>query len=249
MQPLDVGVFFPLKQAIGTFVDRMFRTRIGRLQKIELFKCFINARAKALNIDNIEGAWLGAGIYPIDPSKVLEKIRRPDVRQSDSDQPNEDGTASLTTTPEQQFNILSDNDPIDVAALHLANSALNDLLRTKQSLHTPARKFIPRLASTAEWLLAENVILKLELQKCKDMLGSRKARGRGKRLVLKGKIIVSTEELLNAVDKCEAVTQNKEKKTGRPQGRPRKNAPVEPVVALEETTYDEGEEGSGGDDL
>ena len=63
MQPLNVSVFFPLKQAIGMFVDRMFRTGIGNLQKIEWFKCFISARAKALNNDNIEGAWQGAKVF------------------------------------------------------------------------------------------------------------------------------------------------------------------------------------------
>src|SRR5579871_6832382 len=187
MQPLDVGVFFPLKQAIGTFVDRMFRTGIGNLQKIEWFKCFISARAKALNKDNIEGAWRGAGIYPINPSKVLNKIPRSVAPQID--QSVQDTVTILPTNSVQQFDILADNASIDSTALHSANSALSDMVRAKQPLHTPARKFIPRLASTTEWLLAENVILKFELKKCQDMLGSRKARGRGKRLVLRGKIV------------------------------------------------------------
>lgn len=81
MQPLDVSVFFPLKQAIGTFVDRIFRTGIGRLQKIEWFKSFINARAKAINTENSHGAWRGAGIYPIDPSKVLDKLSQSATHQ------------------------------------------------------------------------------------------------------------------------------------------------------------------------
>jgi hypothetical protein len=122
------------------------------------------------------------------------------------------------------------------------------MVRAKQPLHTPARKFIPRLASTTEWLLAENVILKFELKKCQDMLGSRKARGRGKRLVLRGKIVVSTEEIVKAVEECERATQNKQKKTGKPRGRPRKNAQVAPIVALEEAADDEETSESGGDD-
>ena len=137
-------------------------------------------------------------------------------------------------TTEQLFNILAEGHfTIDATALHSATTALNDLVCTNQPLHTPARKFIPRLASTAEWLLAENVILKLKLKQSKAMLGARKAREGGKRLVLKGKIIVSTDEILKAIEEAETATKNKQKKTGRPWGRPRKNASVAPVVTLE----------------
>ena len=101
-------------------------------------------------------------------------------------------------------------------ALYLATITLNDLVCTKQALHTPATKFIPHLTSTTEWLLAENAILKLELKQCKDVLGSRKVRQGGKRLVLKGKIIISTEEILKLIEEAEAATQNKQKITSRP---------------------------------
>jgi hypothetical protein len=113
---------------------------------------------------------------------------------------------------------------------------LNELLRVNQPLHTPARKFIPRLASTTEWLLAENVILRVELQKSNDLLGARKTRSAGKRLILKGKIVVSTEEILELVQEAEAATAAKAQKSGKPRGRPRKNpvAAVVPVVILEE---------------
>ena len=74
MQPLDVGVFFPLKQAMGSFVDRIYRTGISRIQKAEWFECFIKARAKAINKKNIEGGWRGAGIYPMNLSKILDKL-------------------------------------------------------------------------------------------------------------------------------------------------------------------------------
>jgi DDE superfamily endonuclease/Tc5 transposase DNA-binding domain len=54
MQPLDVGIFFPLKQAIGCFLDRVYRTGIARLQKVEWFECFIKARSKAITKQNIQ---------------------------------------------------------------------------------------------------------------------------------------------------------------------------------------------------
>ena len=104
------------------------------------------------------------------------------------------------------------------------------------------------MASTTEWLLAENVILKLELQQTKAVLGSRKARAGGKWLVLKGKIIISTDEILKAIEEAEAATQAKRPQrrlqkntpTGRPWGRPRKNAPAMPIVTVVEVEADDG---------
>jgi hypothetical protein len=94
------------------------------------------------------------------------------------------------------------------------------------------------LAWTAEWLLAENAILKLELKQSKDVLSSRKGQGGGKWLVLKGKIVISTDKILKAIEEAEAATKNKRRKTGRPRGRPRKNAPVVLVLTLEEAPGD-----------
>lgn len=239
MQPLDVGIFFPLKQAIGCFLDRVYRTGIARLQKIEWLESFIQAREKALNKQNILGAWRGAGIYPLNPSKVLDKLTstpRPQLQLSDGSTILVLVTSSEISESSQPFdNILTDNSTgIDASKLHSANTVLTDLLRINQPLQTPARKFIPRLASTTEWLLAENIILKLELQKSKDMLGTRKAQAAGKRLVLKGKIVISTAEILTAFEKCEAATLARATKpVGRGRGRPR-TIPVVPIAILEE---------------
>jgi len=74
LQPLDVSIFFSLKQAMGCLLNRLYRTGIARMQKAEWFQCFIQAWARAVNKSNNEGGWRGAGIYPINPSKVLDKI-------------------------------------------------------------------------------------------------------------------------------------------------------------------------------
>jgi hypothetical protein len=178
----------------------------------------------------------------MNPSKVLDELTSRQIQQPDiSTIPTVVIVYIATGTAEscKPFkNILTDNSAINAIALHSANTALNDLIRINQPLHTPARKFIPRLASTTKWLLAENVILRVELQKSNDLLGARKARGGGKRLVLKGKIVVSTEEILKLIQEAEAATEAKGKKSGKPRGWPRKN-PVVPVVTLEECKDDE----------
>jgi hypothetical protein len=174
-------------------------------------------------------------------SKVLDKLISRQLQQRDTS--TIPTVVILCTTEETSQtlkpfdNILLDNAAINSIALHSANTALNELLRINQPLHTPARKFIPRLASTTEWLLAEKVISRVELQKSNDLLGARKTRSGGKRLVLKGKIVVSTEEILKLFQEAEAAMAAKAQKSVKPRGRPRKNpvlVPVTPVVILEE---------------
>ena len=135
----------------------------------------------------------------------------------------------VITEPAIPFDVLSNDSSIDITALYSANIALNDLVQTKQLLYIPISKFIHHLASTTEWLFVENAILRLELKKYMDMLGSRKARKIGKRLTLKEQIVISMEEILKVIEEAEATTQNKQKKTGRPQGRQRKNPLVAPI--------------------
>ena len=168
MQPLDVGVFFPLKQAMGGFLDEIYRTGISRIQKAEWFECLIKARAKAVNKKNIEGGWRGAGIYPMDQLKVLDKLPQSAVQQLFP-------PSSQSETASSFENVLLEGSSIDANALHSANTGLKETLLTKEPLQTPACKYIPRLASTAEWLHAENVILKLELANLRAFLSNRKS--------------------------------------------------------------------------
>ena len=238
MQPLDVGVFFPLKQAMGGFLDRIYRTEISRIQKAEWFECFIKARDKGVNKKNIEGGWRGAGIYPMDPSKVLDKLPKSTIQRPNTPSSQSETASSFET-------VLLEGFAIDANALHSANTALKEMLLTKEALRTPARKYVPQLASTAECLLAENVILKFELANLKALMNKRKSRQGGKRLILKGKIVISTSEVLKLIEEAEAATKNKKMGTGKPRGRP---SSKKPIVILEEAKDDEDTSGDDGDD-
>jgi hypothetical protein len=132
---------------------------------------------------NIKSGWKGTRIYPMDPSKVLNKISQSTVESQPtvSHSYNLRGQSQSISTTEHLFNILRDGQSsIDATAFHSTNTALVKLVRMKQPLHTPAQKFVPWLISTAEWLLAENAILTLELKQSKDVLGVRKVREGGK---------------------------------------------------------------------
>ena len=74
MQPLDVGVFGPLKRAMSAQLDRAFRTGISRLQKVEWIENYIEARKVAINISNILGGWRGAGLFPLNKHRILHQL-------------------------------------------------------------------------------------------------------------------------------------------------------------------------------
>ena len=56
-QPLDVGVFGPLKKAMSATLDRIFQTGISCLEKVEWMQNYIDACAITLSYENIQGGW------------------------------------------------------------------------------------------------------------------------------------------------------------------------------------------------
>ena len=127
------------------------------------FEYFIQIRIEVVNKNNIEGEWREADIYPINLFKIFDKIPKSTTQLTII-------SFSQTETTNSFENILIEDSSINANTLYLANIILKDLLFIKEPLQSPARKYIPRLTSMAEWLLAENVILKLELKNVKNII-------------------------------------------------------------------------------
>jgi hypothetical protein len=219
------------------FLDRLFRIGIKTLQKIEWFECFIKAHEKAVTYSNVQGGWHGSGIYPLNPLKVLQKLPAP-KKSAAAAMPSEiDSTIALSFDT-----VLLEDSPINPVILRSANQTLNEILIINQPLNTPARKYIPRLAAMVEQLLAENTLLQYEVKRCTDVLGARKTRQGGKRMILNGAVVISTEEFYLAILAAEEATKKKKKiPTGKPRGRPRKNEPKASKVVVEELEDSEEE--------
>ena len=135
MQPLDVGVFFPLKHTMGSFLDRIYRTGISRIQKMEWFECLIKAWAKAVNKKNTEGGWRGASIYPMDSLKVIDKVSKSIIQR-----PNTPSSQSETASSFE--NVLLKGSSIDANALHSVNIILKEKLLNKEALRQPRRRYV-----------------------------------------------------------------------------------------------------------
>ena len=137
MQPLDVGIFGPLKRAMSGFLDQIGRTGINKIQKTEWLECFVKAHEKTMRYSNIQGGWCGSGIYPLSSLKVLNKLP-----------PSQAKLITLLTSTSidvittNLFELaLQENASVNCASVQSVNIALKVLLRDNQPLDTPAWKY------------------------------------------------------------------------------------------------------------
>ena len=76
-QPLDIACFSPLKTAITSEVDAIFRKSVMSLLRVEWTSAYIRARARCFKPYTIESAFRKAGIYPLDPKIILSTLPTP----------------------------------------------------------------------------------------------------------------------------------------------------------------------------
>jgi hypothetical protein len=81
LQPLDVGVFGPLKRAYGKLLEGMMTAGNNHIDKEDFLSLYPPAREKVFIRENIYGGFAGAGFKPLNKDRVLEKITFLFVRQ------------------------------------------------------------------------------------------------------------------------------------------------------------------------
>ena len=86
LQPLDVGCFSPLTTFYSQELDQHTRLSEGqiRMTKRDFFKCFNPAWQKAFTNKNVASSWSKAGLFPFDPSVVLNQIKVRNQREQAS---------------------------------------------------------------------------------------------------------------------------------------------------------------------
>jgi hypothetical protein len=227
LQPLDVGVYGPLKKYHAQEVDRYSRVGIHRIQRVEWIKIFQRIREKALTHENIRSGWRGSGLFPYHPQRVLNSIPVPSLNRAH--------TPQIPVNPEDlDLSVLQSSPPDGTELLH-ANVVFNTALANNQVPESPTRRYAKRVTRLVESQNAELTLLRKELQECKDMLQTRKKQTTGKRIKLQGEFVFSTEEVLKIVREAEEKQQIK-----RPRGRPRKR----PIEELDEEEEEEEVEDS-----
>jgi hypothetical protein len=78
LQPLDIGIFSPLATYYSQAIDRLLSESQGliRITKRDFWPLFYEAWNKATHANNVRSAWEAAGIYPLNPKRVISTIVR-----------------------------------------------------------------------------------------------------------------------------------------------------------------------------
>ena len=142
----------PLKIAMPLYLKPLFQTGISWIDKAEWIEKYILAKAKAFTVSNIQGGWRSAGLWPVDPRKVIWKVAAHSPTPERNIQSNIN--ISSSNSPFQQIT----SSPLDSLVLSSANRALNQLIASNKLLTTPARTFVHHLTNAAEQFQAELAI-------------------------------------------------------------------------------------------
>lgn len=73
-QPLDIGLFGPLKRAYGKEIETFIQAHVNHITKVEFFLAFHAAYKASMTSNNTLGGFRGAGLIPFDPQVVLSKL-------------------------------------------------------------------------------------------------------------------------------------------------------------------------------
>lgn len=211
LQPLDVSVFAPLKRALATETDAVSRVDSGRIQRVEWTEMYIRAREKAFTSANTASGWKATGLEPLSPIVVVDKLAATPTRRTLPPQ-TPGGSSSLDSS-------LLYSSPPDGTELREANTVLNSELSKASSVGSPIKRYAERMTRAFEATQSELTTLRKRIAEQDELLRTRKAREKGKRVALKGRFMFSTEEVLQIAREAEEETAAT-KGRRRPRKRP-----------------------------
>jgi hypothetical protein len=231
LQPLDVGLFGPLKTALSNHQDKLFRLQVVRIRKIESLIAYVKARRTAFRHDNVLGGWSRAGLIPLNSQKVLSKLV-PTIRSTLNSHKSNEPAQPPPSTPRND-NILEtsllDSSPPDASHLRQTNTAFRRRLGLTTLLKTPDRGYAFRLSVTSEKLLAQVSLLHHENAELKRLNAQRKEYTKGNRVALKDRLLLTAEELRETAREMQKMEEEREqlKATKPKRGRKRKAKEME----------------------
>jgi len=74
-QPLDVGVFNPLKTLMASAIEPLVSTELHHIMKAEWLLAYVEAHDSAFSVRNIKSGFSGTGIMPLNSLKVINRIK------------------------------------------------------------------------------------------------------------------------------------------------------------------------------
>jgi hypothetical protein len=125
-------------------------------------------------------------------------------------QPNTQASERHNAAPLTGLNLsLLQSDPPDGTELRQANALFLTEVQKARDLPSPVKRYAARITQAFEATFTKNTTLRNETTRQQKLLQSRKKRTTGKRVVLKGKFVFSTQEVLEVARKAEEATADK----------------------------------------
>ena len=157
-----------MKAQMTREMDRIVRTGIPRILKVEWLDAFIAGRQQAFTTQNIISGWSGTGLHPFNPQKVLDRVPIPPP----IDIPLRELTPFILNPLD---NPELNSSPTETPAMNAANNDLKQRARTCSSeFNTPARKHVVRLTTALNRSLAKNRIQATQLSDLQRIISTRK---------------------------------------------------------------------------
>jgi hypothetical protein len=171
-QPLDVGVFKPLKTYLSAALHGLISSEIARLQKWEWLDKYATARKQATSEPNILSAFSTAGLFPFYPPKVLRRIPSPIEPETPADR----------TTPEPSVSPLEHplltSSPADMNVFRAANEFLKERITANPTLSPEERQHINRLRRSSEKFFTRSNLRAEENTALREIIQARKNRSK-----------------------------------------------------------------------
>jgi hypothetical protein len=107
LQPLDVGLFSPLKGTYNRLVQEMAGLGINHIDKPDFLRLLYQARHTTFTSENIKSAFQAVGIIPFNPQEVLSrpKVRTPSPSQQSQNPGNHSVVKTVYNTIDLQTRI------------------------------------------------------------------------------------------------------------------------------------------------
>lgn len=154
-QPLDVGVFGPLKAKMSAEVRAAGLLQAGRLPKRSWTTALSRARSAAMTGPNIRQGWKAAGLWPLDPTCVYDRLPQPST-------PPQTGVSSSQSNEQS-----------------LTWESSEFMRRFEAQTATPVKQRLQILSERLEAEIAKNTLLETKLAEVQRVLGPQPTRRAG----------------------------------------------------------------------
>ncbi|RJE26016.1 hypothetical protein PHISCL_01618 [Aspergillus sclerotialis] len=209
LQPLDIGVFGPLKRAYGKLVERMMVAGNNHIDKEDFLYLYPPAREAVFLPRNIFNGFAGAGLKPLNQDRVLEKVTF-QLRTPTPPLLVEGSISSAFQTPQNPRQI-------DRKVQSLQRS-----LQKKRTLSSSPVSHIQHLEKAAQMAMNTNLLLQQEIKVLRAENKRKLKKKARKRASLGNDLFISVHEGCKRIQQLD--TQLNEQ-IDEPTPMPRKRAP------------------------